>query len=100
MKRNDKLLVIGLVFAFVAVFSVGTASADWFTNATINYVQVSSSGDYTIKATSGEWESYLTISSADDNKKELLAAALTAHSNGSLVTFEHTGGVIDSIYVL
>ena len=99
MKRNNKLLVIGLVVVFVAVFSVSTASAGWMSNATINSVQVSSSGDHVIKATSGSLVKYLSISSSDVNKKEMLAAALTAYSNQNIVTFMYTGSYIDRIYI-
>ena len=99
MKKHRKLLIIGLVFAFVAVFSVTTVSAAWMTNATINSVQVSANGDYFVKATLGTWTKVFTIQSTDANAKALLASALTAYSNGNTITIQFTGVIIDNLYL-
>jgi hypothetical protein len=101
MKKQSKLLVIGLVVAFVAVFSVSTASAGWMGDATIENISSSASGDYTVRATDGVNSYAFTIVSTDANAKSMLAIALTAHSSAALVNIQYNSasGIMDRIWV-
>ena len=81
MKKQSKLLVIGLVVAFVAVFSVGTAGAAWIGNCTIVNVSTEASGDYAVRATDGVNSYTFTIQTSAANAKAMLAIVLTAASN-------------------
>lgn len=101
MKKHRKLLVICLVFAFVAAFSVSSVHAAWMNPAVIDSVHSSANGDYTVRATyGGTWTKTFTILSTDVNANTLLAIALTALSAGMNVAIEFTGSNINHLYVL
>ena len=101
MKKQSKLLVIGLVVAFVAVFSVSTVSAGWIGNCTIENISVEESGDYTVRAGNVTNTYTFTIQTSAANAKAMLAIALTAASNGDTVNIQYVaGGVMERIWLV
>lgn len=99
MKKRSKLLVVGILVVFLAVFSVSTASAVIMSGATLNLVKATADGNYTLKATKGTWIQWVNIISTDANANSLLAVALTALSTGNTVNIDYTGGVVNSIAI-
>ena len=101
MKKQKKLLVIGIILAFVAVLSVSTASAVWIGNGTINNVSSKTTGSYSVNATFGTSNFTFTIDSSAENANAMLAIALTAASTGVNVHVDYaTGGVLNRIWLV
>ena len=101
MKNRRKLLIIGLVFAFVALFSVSNVSAIWIGNGTINNVSSQLTGNYAVNASFGAVTFTFTIDSAAENANAMLAIALTAASTGDQVHVDYaTGGVMNRIWLV
>lgn len=96
MKKRNRLLVIGLVVAFVALFSVSTAIAATMYNATITWVQTTSDGNTTFRGETTYGQNF-TILKTSDNANQLIATVLTAFSNGSTVDVIHTSGTVSAV---
>ena len=100
MNMQKKLLVIFLVFV-IGVSLSGIAQAGWLGDATVENVSVTTTGNYTVRATSGATSLAFTIVSTEPNAKAMLATALTAASTGQLVNIEYgAGGIISRIMIL
>lgn len=100
MKKRSKLLVIGLVIALTAMFSVSVASAATMWGATVSVVKTTASGDAYVRGEKSWGGITFTILSSSSNYNQLLAAALTAYSSGGTVDIEYTGSNVDSIAVM
>ena len=99
MKRLTKVLTLVLVASVLVTFAAGSASAEWLSDATVNYIGVAASGDYELEAT-GSFTQYLTIDSSGANAKAMLAIIITAKSTGEAVTIEYTGTTLQKVFYL
>jgi hypothetical protein len=101
MKIQRKLLIIGLVLASVALFSVSNVSAIWIGNGTINTVSSETTGNYAVNASFGADTFTFTIDSSAANANAMLAIALTAASTGDEVHVDYaSGGNMNRIWLV
>jgi phosphotransferase system HPr-like phosphotransfer protein len=68
------------------------------TDATINNIGVTPTGNHTFSVTVDTWTKTFTILTADVNANAILAVLLTASSTGDTVTIDFTGSTINTVY--
>ena len=101
MKNQKKLLIIVLILAFAAVFSVSNVSAAWIGNCTINNISSQTTGNYSVNVTSGASTFTFTIDSSVANGNAMLAIVLTAASTGDTVNVSYApGGVMSRVWLV
>jgi hypothetical protein len=101
MKSQRKLMVIGLVLALLAVFSVSNVSAAWIGNTTVVNVSSETTGNFAVRATDGTDTFTFTIDSSTENAKAMLAIVLTAASTGDTLNIQYApGGVMQRIWLV
>jgi len=98
MKRVKVLLVIAVLLGVVGL-SVGDAMATWYYNATVEQVGQGGSNVMIRLSSSTEGLAAAWFPANATYKKEMLATALTAQVNTSLVTVNIVSGVVQTIYM-
>ena len=101
MKYKRKLLVVGLVFAVLAIVPASNAFAAWIGNCSVVNVSSETSGSFAVRATDGTNTFTFTIDSAAANAKAMLAIVLTAISTGDTLNISYAaGGVMERIWIV
>jgi flagellar basal body-associated protein FliL len=98
MKKQKKFLVFALIAALFVMFAAVPAQATWMSNATINHIGVTPTGDHSFNVSVGAWTKTFTLLTADANANAVLAVLLTAASTGDTVTVDFTGSTINTVY--
>jgi hypothetical protein len=98
MKKQKKFLVFALIAALFMMLAVVPAHATWMSDATVNYIGVTPTGNHTFNVSQDTWTKTFTILTADGNANAILAVLLTVSSTDDTVTIEFTGSTINGVY--